>query len=149
MATQLLVHVPDPRLAMSELCRVTARHGLIAIADTDWDTLVLGCTNKELGRRFTRLFSDGIRNGVVVRNYVGWLRAEGFINIKTIPQPIIFDDWTFVRDWILQPSLPHFVAEGSMSALEAEALVDDLDRRNSNGDFFAAFSFYTVTGQRP
>ena len=149
LATQLLVHVPDPRGAMHEICRVTAPRGLVAIADTDWDTLVVGCTHKELGRRFTRLFSDGVRNGLVVREYGGWLRAEGFENITIIPQPIVFDDWTFVREWILEPSLPHFVAQGSMGAKEAQTLIDDLANRNASGRFFAAFSFYTVTGQRP
>jgi ubiquinone/menaquinone biosynthesis C-methylase UbiE len=149
LATQLLVHVPDPRRAMHEICRVTTPNGLVAIADTDWDTLVVGSSNKELGRRFTRLFSDGIRNGLVVRDFVGWLRAEGFRNIKIIPQPIVFDDWTFVKDWIMEPALPHFVAQGSMSGVEAETLVDDLAHRNASGEFFAAFSFYTVTGQRP
>lgn len=149
LATQLLVHVPDPRRAMRELCRVTKHGGMVAIADTDWDTLVVGFSDKELGRRFTRLFSDGVRNGLVVRSLAGWLRDEGFTNIKTIPQPIVFDDWTFVRNWIIEPALPHFVAQGSMSAAEAEALVDDLATRNAKGDFFAAFSFYTVTGRRP
>jgi ubiquinone/menaquinone biosynthesis C-methylase UbiE len=149
LATQLLVHVPDPRGAMHEICRVTAPRGLVAIADTDWDTLVVGCTNKELGRRFTRLFSDGVRNGLAVREYGGWLRGEGFEKVKIIPQPIVFDDWTFVREWIIEPSLPHFVAQGSMSEKEATALVDDLANRNANDHFFAAFSFYTVTGQRP
>lgn len=149
LATQLLVHVPDPRGAMHEICCVTAARGLVAIADTDWDTLVVGCTHKELGCWFTRLFSDGVRNGLIVRDYCGWLSAEGFSNIKIIPQPIVFDEWTFVRDWIMEPSLPHFVAQGSMSAAEAETLVDDLAHRNAQGQFFAAFSFYTITGQRP
>jgi ubiquinone/menaquinone biosynthesis C-methylase UbiE len=149
LATQLLVHVPDPRRALQEMCRVTAPNGIVAIADTDWDTLVVGSSDKELGRRFTRLFSDGVRNGLVVREFAGWLRAEGFRNIRMIPQPIVFDDWTFVRDWIMAPALPHFVAQGSMSSVEAEALVDDLARRNASGGFFAAFSFYTATGQRP
>lgn len=148
LATQLLVHVPDPRGAMHEMCRVTKPGGLVAVADTDWDTLVVGCTDKELGRRFTRLFSDGVRNGLVVRDYAGWLRHEHFTNIRIIPQPIVFDDWTFVKEWIMEPALPHFVKQGSMTAAEAESLMDDLTRRNANGEFFAAFSFYTVTGQR-
>jgi ubiquinone/menaquinone biosynthesis C-methylase UbiE len=148
LATQLLVHVPDPRLALHEMCRVTTRHGLVAVADMDWDSLLVGCSDKELGRRFTRLFSDGVRNGLVVREYAGWLRAEGFANIQIIPQPMVFDSWTFVRDWILEPSLPHFVANGAMSDTEARALVDDLADRNADGHFFAASTMYTVMGQR-
>ncbi len=35
LATQLLVHVPDPRKALHEICRVTGHHGIVAIADVD------------------------------------------------------------------------------------------------------------------
>ena len=148
LATQLLVHVPEPRRALHEMCRVTAHRGRVAIADMDWDTLVVASSDKGLGRRFTRLFSDGVRNGVVVREYKGWLAAEGFVNVQIMPQAMVFDSWSFFREWILDPSLPHFVAKGSMTAAEATALVDDLANRSAAGSFFAASSFYTVTGQR-
>ncbi|MEP6756587.1 MAG: methyltransferase domain-containing protein [Chthonomonadales bacterium] len=149
LATQLLIHVPDPRSALHEICRVTKRNGIVAIADVDWDTLVIGCTNKDLARRCTHLFSDGIRNGLVVREYAGWLRSEGFTNIKMIPQQVVFDDWTGVKEWILEPALPHFIAKGVMSEAEAKSIVDDLADRNANDHFLAAMTIYTVTGQRP
>ena len=148
MATQLLVHVPDPRGALHEMCRVTARNGLVALTDMDWDSLLIGCGNKDLGRRFTQLFSDGIRNGVVVREYAGWLRSEGFTNITVLHQSMVFDDWSFVREWLLEPALPHFIAQGAMSAAEAKTLVEDLADRDANGHFFAAATLYTVTGRR-
>jgi len=149
LATQLLIHVSDPGRAMHELCRVTRPQGWVAIADMDWDGLLIGCGDKELGRRFTRLFCDGIRNGLVVRDYAGWFRAEGFENVRIIPQPILFDSWAFVREWVIDPSLSHFVAQGSMSAKEADAFIEDLDCRNAAGLFFAASTIYTVIGQRP
>ena len=148
LATQLLVHVPDPRRALHEMCRVASQNGLVAIGDMDWDTLVIGCSDQSLSRRFTRLFSDGIRNGVVVREYAGWLREEGFAATRIIPQSLVFDDWAFVRDWMMEPSLPHFIANGAMTAGEARALVDDLADRHASGHFFAATTFYTVTGRR-
>jgi ubiquinone/menaquinone biosynthesis C-methylase UbiE len=149
LATQLIVHVPDPRGALRQLCRVTAPKGLVAIADMDWDTLVLGSADKELGRRFTRLFSDGVRNGLVVREYAGWLRDEGFANIRTLPQSMVFDDWNFVRDWILAPALRHFVAVGTVSAAEETSLAENLAVRNAGGRFLGAATFYTVTAERP
>ena len=148
MASQLLVHVPNPRKAFHELCRVTAPDGRVAIADMDWDSLVIGCSNKDLGRRFTRLYSDAIRNGLVVRNYAGWLRAEGLKNIQTLPQAFVFDSWGFVNEWIIEQSLRHFVAAGAMALAEANALVQDLSERNDHGHFLAASTLYTVTGQR-
>lgn len=149
MATQLLVHVPDPRLAFGEICRVTNPNGLAAVGDMDWDTLVFGCSDKELGRRFSHLFSDGIRNGLVVREYAGWFREEGFTNIQVIPQPMVFDSWTAAKDLILDPSISHFVRTGVMSSEEADCFMKDVSSRSEQGNFFAAATFYTVTGQRP
>jgi ubiquinone/menaquinone biosynthesis C-methylase UbiE len=148
LATQLLIHVPAPREAMHEMCRVTRPGGWVALADMDWDTLSIGCSTRDLGRRFTRLFSDGIRNSLVVRDYAGWFRSEAFGNIKIIPQQIVFDDWRFVRDWLIQPSMAHFLAQGAMSTTEAQAFVEDLETRSANGHHFAAATFYTVMGQR-
>jgi ubiquinone/menaquinone biosynthesis C-methylase UbiE len=148
MATQLLVHVPDPRLAFHEICRVTKHNGLVAFADMDWDTFVFGSSDKELGRRFTRLFSDGLRNGLVARQYAGWLHEEGFTNIQVLPQALVFDDWEFGREFIVEPSLSYFVKTGSMSPQEADAFVSDLASRSKQRYFIAASTFYTVTGTR-
>ena len=149
MATQLLIHVPDPRKAIHEMCRVTAPKGLVAVSDMDWDGLAVGCSNNALGRQFTRLFSDGIRNGVVVREYAGWLRAEGFLNIQTIPLPVVFDQWSFFKEWVIEPSVPEFISQGSMTQEDADEFLKDLEQRNDVGSFFAASTLYTVTGQRP
>lgn len=148
LSTQLLIHVPEPRNAMHELCRVTSRQGLISIADMDWDSLLIGSSYKELSRRFTRLFSDGIRNSLVVRDYAGWLRSEGFANIRIIPQQIVFDSWDFVRQWMIEPSISSFLTHGSMTRQEAQMFTDDLEDRNAKGHHFAALTFYTVIGQR-
>jgi ubiquinone/menaquinone biosynthesis C-methylase UbiE len=147
-ATQLLIHVPDPRKAIHEMCRVTATMGLVAVSDMDWDALAVGCTNNELARQFTRLFSNGVRNRVVVREFAGWLRAEGFANIQTIPLPIVFDQWSFFKEWVIEPSVTEFISQGSMSSEDADEFLEDLERRNNEGSFFAASTLYTVTGQR-
>ena len=149
MATQLLIHVPDPRKAIHEMCRVTAVKGRIAVSDMDWDALAVGCSNNELARQFTRLFSNGVRNPVVVREYAGWLRAEGFVNIRTLPLPIVFDQWSFFKEWVVDPSLAEFIAQGSMSREDADEFLQDLEQRNLAGSFFAASTLYTVTGDRP
>ena len=148
-ATQLLIHVPEPRKALHEMCRVTASMGLVAISDMDWDALAVGCSNNNLSREFSRLFSNGVRNRVVVREYAGWLRAEGFVNIRTIPIPVVFDDWSFFKQWVIEPSIADFISEGSMSTENAKELVEDLEQRNAVGNFFAASTLYTVIGQRP
>jgi ubiquinone/menaquinone biosynthesis C-methylase UbiE len=148
MATQLLIHVPDPRKAIHEMCRVVAPDGRVAVSDMDWDGLAVGCSNNELARQFTRMFSNGVRNPVVVREYAGWLRAEGFVNIQTIPVPVVFDQWSFFKEWVVGPSVAEFISQGSMSREDADEFLQDLEQRNIVGSFFAASTMYTVTGQR-
>ncbi|MHB9054836.1 MAG: methyltransferase domain-containing protein [Paludibacteraceae bacterium] len=148
LATQLLIHVPDPIKSIHEICRITRPKGLVVIADMDWDSLLVGCSNRELGRKFTHLFTDGIRNGLIVRDYPGLLRSEGFSNIKIIPQQIVFDSWPFVKEWIIEPTLSTFLAQGSMSPSESQAFLDDLEIRNAGGYHFASLCFYTIIGQR-
>ncbi len=149
IATQLLVHVPQPQTALQEMCRVTKPKGRVTISDMDWDTLVVGSSHKDLSRRFTRLFSDGLRNGLIVRDYAGWLRAAGFVNVQVNAQALVFESWPFFREWLIQPSLPHFVALGSMTSAEASALIDDLAERSERKQFLAGASLYTVTADRP
>lgn len=85
---------------------------------------------------------------MITREQAGWLRAKGFAKIQIIPQPMVFDTWDFVKDWIVGPALPSFDANDSMSAMEARSLVEDLPNWNETGHFFAASTLYTVTGQR-
>jgi len=148
LSTQLLIHVPDPRNAMHELCRVINKQGWIAISDMDWDSLLIGSSHKDLSRQFTKLFSDGIRNSLVVRDYAGWLRAEGLENIKIIPQHILFDNWAFVKKWMIDPSISSLLVNGKMTKQEAQMFNDDLEDRNSKGYHFSAMTFYTVLAQK-
>jgi ubiquinone/menaquinone biosynthesis C-methylase UbiE len=55
IATQLLLHVPDPWEALAEMNRVLAPDGMISVTEIDWGTLVVESTNRELSRRFTEL----------------------------------------------------------------------------------------------
>lgn len=148
LATQLLIHLPEPRRALQEMVRVLSDGGRIALADMDWDTLVTACDDLEIGRRFTHLFSDSIRNGVIVREYPGWLRALGFERVEVLPQPLLFESWEMVQGWILEPALSHFVTRGAMTPEEAEAFRGELSTRSRSGAFFVAATFYTVVGDR-
>ncbi len=96
----------------------------------------------------TTLFSNGIRNSLIVRDYAGWLRAEGFENVKIIPQHILFDNWAFVKEWMIEPSISSFLTHGSMTKQEAQMFTDDLEDRNAKGYHFAAMTFYTVVAQK-
>ncbi|MBD3402871.1 methyltransferase domain-containing protein [candidate division GN15 bacterium] len=144
LATQLLVHVPEPERAFREMCRVVKPGGKVVLADIDWDGITLGCSNRELGRRFARLFCDGLQNGTVVHEYTGWFKEAGFTGMQILPQPILMNDWSMLRQWMVEPSLRQFVADKTFSEREAESLMHDLVERERLGKTFCGATLYTV-----
>ena len=86
LATQVLLHVPDPWSALAEMKRVLAPSGLIYVTEIDWGTLVVQSSDNELGRRFSDLACRELRNGLIVRELPGHLRELGFDDIVIRPE---------------------------------------------------------------
>lgn len=86
LATQVLLHIPDPWSALAEMKRVLAPSGLICITEIDWGTLVVQSSDGELGRRFSDLACKELRNGFIVRELPGRLRDLGFDDIVIRPE---------------------------------------------------------------
>jgi ubiquinone/menaquinone biosynthesis C-methylase UbiE len=147
MATQVLVHVPDPRAAVREMVRVAEPRGRVALTDVDWDTFTLASSDPDAGRRFCRLFRDGLRHPSMARQYGNWLREEGCDRVGIHSSRMAYDP-AFVQRWWVQPSLEHFIREGSMTAAEAAALTADLEARSAAGTFACGATLYTVVGER-
>ena len=148
-AAQLLIHVPDPEKALDEMCRVTAPGGRVSLSDMDWDSLAVGTSDPEPGRKFARMFCDGIRNGLVVRKYAGWLSARGFQNVQVLPMPMLFTDWAQVKQWVFDPALRQFADAGTMTSEECAALLGDMERNAASNSLFVASTLYTVVADKP
>jgi len=148
MATQLLLHVPDPGQALAEMRRVLAPGGLISIAEFDWGTVAVECTQRELGRRFTRLACDELRNGLIVRELPWRLRDLGFDQIRITPSVDIAQDLDAFYRWFIEPAMPHFVKIGGFSAAEADAFLGDLKERAAQGRYFSSRTYYSIVASR-
>jgi len=148
LATQLLLHVPDPGQALAEMRRVLAPGGLISIAEFDWGTVAVECTQRELGRRFTRLACDELRNGLIVHELPWRLRDLGFDRIRIIPRVDIAQDLDAFYRWFIEPAMPHFVRIGGFSAAEAEAFLGDLKERAAQGRYFSSRTYYSIVASR-
>jgi SAM-dependent methyltransferase len=115
IATQLLLHVPDPWKALAEMNRVLAPDGTISVTEIDWGTLVVECTNRELSRRFTELACNELRNGLIVRELPWRLRDLGFSQIVILPEVEVAQDINAFHRWFVEPSLSHFTRIGAFS----------------------------------
>ena len=144
LATQLLLHVPDPLKALSEMKRVLAPSGLISITEIDWGTLVVQSSDNELARRFSDLACRELRNALIVRDLPGQLRDLGFNHVVIRPEVEVAQDLDAFYTWFVEPSLKHFKQIGAFSETEADAFLADLGDRARRGHYFSSRTYYTV-----
>lgn len=144
LATQLLLHVPDPRKALLEMTRVLDPSGMISISEIDWGKLVVHSSENELGRRFSDLACRELRNGLIIREIPGLLRELGFNQIVIRPEIEVAQDIDAFYTWFVEPSLKHFKRIGAFSEAEAGAFLADLKERAQQGCYFSSRTFYTV-----
>lgn len=148
MATQLLLHVPDPQRSLAEMHRVLAPGGLIAVGEIDWGTLAVESTDRELGRRFTRLACDELRNGLIARELPWRLREGGFEGLQIVTRVDLARDIDAFHRWFVAPALSHFARIGAFTQSEADGFLEDLDRRAREGRYFSSRTFYTMIASR-
>ena len=144
LATQVLLHVPDPWKALAEMKRVLAPSGLICVTEIDWGTLVVHSSDNELGRRFSELACRELRNGLIIRDLPGQLRELGFNDIIIRSEVEVAENLDAFYTWFVEPSLRHFKRIGAFSEAEADAFLADLKERAQRGHYFSSRTFYTV-----
>ena len=149
LATQVLLHVPDPWKALSEMKRVLAPSGMMCIAEIDWGTLVVQSSDIELGRRFSGLACQELRNGLIVRELPGQLRELAFNPVVILPEVEVAQDLDAFYTWFVEPSLKHFTRIGAFSEAEADAFLTDLKERARRGHYFSSRTYYTILATPP
>ena len=144
LATQVLLHIPDPWRVLAEMKRVLAPSGVISISEIDWGTLVVQSSNNELGRRFSDLACKELRNGLIIRELPGQLREFGFNHIVILPEVEVTQDLGAFYTWFVEPSLQHFKRIGAFSQAEADVFLADLKERARHGRYFSSRTYYTI-----
>ena len=148
MASQVLIHIPDPWPALAEMYRVLAAGGMISITDMDWGTVVVESSHRELSRRFTQLTCDGLRNGLIARELPGRLRELGFKSIVIHPEVRVDQGLDAFHRWFIEPSLSHFTRIGAVSRAEADLFLADLEERATQGRYFSSRTSYSIIATR-
>jgi len=148
IASQVLVHLPDPWTALGQLCRVLKSNGKLWITEMDWGSIVVETSDRGLSRRFTGLTADGLRNGLIVRELPRILRELGFASVAIEPDVRFSDGADPLYRWFIVPAVSHFRRTGVFSPEEADAFLRDLDRRAAEGGYFSSLNSYSIAASR-
>ena len=144
VASQVLLHLADPWPAVTQMRRVLAPGGLLSVGEWDWDSFCLAVTDRELGRRFTHLLCDQMRNGLIVRELPAQLTRHGFTQVAMTPQARLSRELDTAYEWLVEPATSEFVRTGAITAEEGDRLLDDLRERARTGRYFLARTYYSV-----
>jgi SAM-dependent methyltransferase len=143
---RMLMHVPDPEKALSEMARVLRKGGRMAIHDFDWETQFCDSPYKDVTRKIALSFCDGIKNGWIGRcppppvcgNWTDW--HLGFLSYDHRPLRV---PPTFTGGHIARA-----VKTGVLSESEANLWWTHLSQANAQGTFLYGFTAFVVSGTK-
>ncbi len=142
VCTQVYEYVVDIAAALAEARRVLRPAGRIVILDTDWDSVVWHCTDRELMRKVMTAWDEHLADPYLPRILPRALADAGFGETRTEVIPMFnrgYHTATFSAG--LLEMIARFVAgHGGVTEAEADAWARDL--RGLGEDYFFSLNRY-------
>ncbi|MEU9336954.1 methyltransferase domain-containing protein [Streptomyces sp. NPDC048290] len=144
---RMLMHVADPAEVLAELYRVTRPGARIALAEPDWDTLVVDSGDLETSRAFTRYTASvAVRNATIGRALPRLARGAGFQVETVFAETPHFTD-VAEADYALGlgRNMERAIDEGRVARERGRRWFEGLFQ----GPFFASFTLVAVVCTHP
>lgn len=149
-AERVLVHLDNPRLALTEMIRIVRVGGRIVVYERDQETIMIASENRSVTRKVLNARCDSLRNGWIGRELQPLFRALGLIDIAVLPETQWFTDYAlFEQLFRLSVMVEQAQSSGVITAGEAAEWLNDLQERHRVGQFFVAATGFTVSGRKP
>jgi SAM-dependent methyltransferase len=148
-AVQVYLYVADIERALAEARRVLRAGGRLAIVDTDWDSCVWLTGDRERHRRIMAARMREPAHPHLPTALPGLLQRSGMKLMTVEVHPIL--NLRYERDSFsagLIETTPKIVSRFGIDAAEAEAWVNDLKARTSDGEYFFSLNRYLFVAQR-
>jgi ubiquinone/menaquinone biosynthesis C-methylase UbiE len=148
-ADRVFQHLPQPRAALAEMIRVTARNGWVAAFDVDWGTLAIDHDDHQLTRKLINYSCDHLVNGWAGRRLFGLFRRSGLTNVELITETLCLTQWRSADSVLgVTTQTNRAVKAGAVSEKDARRWLDSLEERDAAGCFFSSICGLGVRGQK-
>jgi SAM-dependent methyltransferase len=144
---RVVQHLADPGRAIAEAHRVLRGGGILAVAEPDWDTLVVDDPDVGTSRAYTQFVATRVvRNGAIGRALPRLAAAAGFDRCAVVATAILYTDFG-EADRILKfdSVMGRAVAAGAVPGEAGRAWLS----RVSAGALFASVTLVTITAKKP
>jgi ubiquinone/menaquinone biosynthesis C-methylase UbiE len=143
---RMLMHVPDPGRAFSEMVRVTRKGGRISVFDFDWDTFIIDSRQRETTRRIVSSFSDSMQTGWIGRQLRRMFLGNGMVDVAVVPYQL-FIGFEFLSV-LIGGHLTRAQRAGTLDPAEVKKWWDELAEADAAGSIFASFTAFIVSGTK-
>lgn len=145
-AERVLLYLKDPKNAVSEMIRVLAPNGKLAIFDFYLDGICVNSTYPALTRKIVSFISDSFPNGLIGCKLPEIFEELKLSKIAFVPHTIMVNHEAFML--VCHGVLEQALKEKVLSESDLYNWVTHLEQMHKKGQFFAGFPGFIVTGTK-
>ncbi len=142
---RVLMYVAQPEQVLDEMVRVLRPGGALILYEFDYDGMVVDAPDQLFTRQITRLIADSVPSGWIGRQAARLLRQRGLCEITVMPRMVLTPYAMYRR--VVSGTLDQAVQAGQLAAAEVANWWSGLERAAAEGEFFAGFQGFVVSGR--
>jgi ubiquinone/menaquinone biosynthesis C-methylase UbiE len=148
-AERVFVHLSRPEQVLAEMVRVARPGARIVVFDVDWETLVVDAPDRSITRKVLNFLCDSSGSRWIGRQLRRLFLEAGLNEIGVHADTLVFTDYAEAnRVFQLQETAAQAEAAGVVSSEQANQWLNDLEKAEQQGSFFAAATGFCVSGQK-
>jgi len=148
-ADRVLLHVSDPRQAVSEMARVLRPNGRVVAFEPDTGGLLIDAPDKEVTRRIINFRGDVVRSGWIGRQLPRLMKHTGLVDVDVTVLPSPRTDYAQTNASLHLDSYAQRAAEaGLITTRQAMDWSESLASAAASGHFFCVVTMFLVFGRK-